>query len=175
LNERTDGELVQACLEGDRRAFTLLAERIAGPVFGLCLAMLGNADDAKDASQETLLRALEKMDKLREPERSRSWILSIARNLCIDRLERRKGEARPVREFEEEAHRIPNDHRDIHEALARLPEKYRLPLVLYYFDGRSTENIAEAFEMSRAGVLTRLSRGRRELRRLLSEKEHDHA
>jgi RNA polymerase sigma-70 factor (ECF subfamily) len=171
LDERTDRELIQACIDGDRSACARLADRAAGPVFSLCLAMLGNADDAKDASQETMLRALAGIGKLRTPSRFRPWIIRIGRNLCLDYLARRKMERGPVREYGTVAQPIPDDHRGIHEALARLPEQYRLPLMLYYFDGRSTEKIAETFEMSKAGILTRLCRARRELRRLLAEEE----
>ncbi|MCK4538912.1 MAG: hypothetical protein KAV42_08975, partial [Candidatus Krumholzibacteria bacterium] len=50
-------------------------------------------------------------------------------------------------------------------------EKYRIPLLMYYFDGRSSDSVAEALNITRDGVLTRLSRGRRELRRIMAFQE----
>ena len=61
------------------------------------------------------------------------------------------------------------ERRRLEGALARLPEKYRVPLMLYYFDGHSTENVARMLDLDPAAVLTRLSRARRELRRMLQE------
>ena len=61
------------------------------------------------------------------------------------------------------------ERRRLEGALARLPEKYRLPLMLYYFDGHSTRNVAKMLDLDPAGVLTRLSRAQRELRRMLQE------
>jgi RNA polymerase sigma-70 factor (ECF subfamily) len=66
---------------------------------------------------------------------------------------------------------VSDDHIELHDAVTRLPEKYRLPLVLYYFDGESSEGVARALDLTPAGVLTRLSRARKELRALLTPKE----
>ena len=59
------------------------------------------------------------------------------------------------------------DFSELHEALAMLPEEYRTPLMLYYFDGKSAKRLATELEISHAGACTRLSRARKELRRIL--------
>ena len=56
---------------------------------------------------------------------------------------------------------------DLHAALEKLPEKHRLPLMLFYFDGKSSEKLAEELKLSRAGACTRLFRARNELRKIL--------
>ncbi|MHC4464510.1 MAG: RNA polymerase sigma factor, partial [Planctomycetota bacterium] len=56
---------------------------------------------------------------------------------------------------------------ELEDALARLPRRYRLVLMLYYFDGRSTENIAETLQINEAAVYARMSRARKRLRKLL--------
>ena len=59
------------------------------------------------------------------------------------------------------------DFSALHEALAELPEDYRAPLMLYYFDGKRAKNLSEELEIKHAGACTRLSRARRELRRIM--------
>ena len=61
---------------------------------------------------------------------------------------------------------------DLRLSLARLPEKHRLPLLLYYFDGLSTKQVAKALDISPTGAATRLCRARRALRAIL-EVNHD--
>ena len=165
--KKTDPELINDARSGDREARTALAEQNANQVFAVCLGMLGNEEDAKDVSQETFLRAFERIDQLKKAGSFRPWLIGIARNLCFDCLRKRKNEGGNI----DTIRKIPEDYRDVHEAITRLPENYRIPLLLYYFDGRSSESVAETLEISRDGVLTRLSRARRELRRLLQQEE----
>jgi RNA polymerase sigma-70 factor (ECF subfamily) len=146
-------------------------KRYSKQVFAVCLGLLGNVHDAEDLSQEALIKGFTQMDQLRDTGQFGSWLLSIARNLCIDHLRRRKrgSEVLALRPVGQGGH--SGDYTDLHEAIFKLPEKYRLPLVLYYFDGQSSTNVARALKISPAGVLTRLSRARRELRELLGSGE----
>jgi RNA polymerase sigma-70 factor (ECF subfamily) len=64
-----------------------------------------------------------------------------------------------------------DDHGDLHNALRKLPEKYRLPLMLFYFDGRSSEKLAVELNLTQAGACTRLFRARNALRRILEEQK----
>jgi RNA polymerase sigma-70 factor (ECF subfamily) len=66
---------------------------------------------------------------------------------------------------------MPRQYPELERALAKLPEESRLALMLYYFDGRSARSVAEAFEISEAAAQARLSRARRQLRRLLQARE----
>ncbi len=168
--KKTDPELVSAARSGDREARTALAEQNANHVFAVCLGMLGNEEDARDVSQETFLRAFDRIGQLREAASFRPWLIGIARNLCFDCIRKRK-DGQDTGRLEALEQRIPRDFIDVHWAISSLPEKYRIPLLLYYFDGRSSESVAETLELSRDGVLTRLSRARRELRRLLQPEE----
>jgi RNA polymerase sigma-70 factor (ECF subfamily) len=176
-------ELVLACRNGDRSAYASLARAHTRTVFSICLGMLGNVHDAEDAAQESFVRGFSRVHELREDSRFRAWIVRIARNLCLDLLRRRKrgrevlslhgaagnSEARAGDAPHETALLRKEDRERLEKTLARLPEKYRVPLVLYYFDGHNTEDVARTLDLDPAGVLTRLSRGRRELRRMLQE------
>ena len=88
-------------------------------------------------------------------------------------LRRRKHQVKLFAEPSLSGPKAGSDFATLHHALGRLPEKYRLPLLLYYFDGQSTENIARTLNMSAAGAGTRLSRARRELRRILQQQRGD--
>jgi RNA polymerase sigma-70 factor (ECF subfamily) len=157
-------------MDGDRDAYTELASRHLRRIFAVCLGMLSNVSDAEDASQDTLLRGFRKIHTLRDCAQFEGWINQIARNICRDMLRKRLVRQRavieqPVTESE------PDDERTIMlEAINQLPEKYRLPLMLYYFNGHDSNSVARALNLSRAGACTRLSRARRELRELLEIK-----
>ena len=86
----TDTELVRQYLAGDQRALGDIYERYGDRVYDLCFAMLRSGDDAADAYQDTFLTAANKLDQLRDTERLRSWLYSVARNQCRARLRARK-------------------------------------------------------------------------------------
>ncbi|MEO0493727.1 MAG: sigma-70 family RNA polymerase sigma factor, partial [Actinomycetota bacterium] len=86
----TDAELVRRYLAGEQRALGDIYERYGDRVYDLCFAMLSSGDDAADAFQDTFLTAARKLADLRDPDRLRSWLYSIARNQCRARLRARK-------------------------------------------------------------------------------------
>jgi RNA polymerase sigma factor (sigma-70 family) len=86
----TDSELVRRYLTGDQGALGEIYERYADRVHDLCLAMLHSPDDAADAFQDTFLIAAQKLEGLRDRERLRPWLYSVARNQCRARLRARK-------------------------------------------------------------------------------------
>lgn len=173
MKDLNEADLIEATVEGDRDAYTVLVERYAGDIFATCMGITADVEDAKDVSQETFMRGFMRIGQLRKRNSFRPWIIGIARNLCLDHLRRKKKRDVPTRSRSDMGYEIPDNYLDIHEALARLPEKYRLPLLMYYFDGRSSDGVAEALNISRDGVLTRLSRGRMELRRIMTSRESD--
>lgn len=168
----TDVDLIQATIEGKRDAYAALVDRYAADIFATSMSIIANVDDARDISQEAFLRGFIKIGQLRSVDKFRPWIIGIARNLALDHLRQKKKREIDPRITISTEYEVPDDYLDIHEAIARLSEKYRLPLLLYYFDGRSSDSVAEALDLSRDGVLTRLSRGRRELRRILAFQEN---
>jgi len=129
--------------------------------------MLGNIHDAEDIAQQALLKGFRDIDQLRDSDQFGAWIGRIARNLCVDFLRRRKREQKAFAERPVVSEGSSKEYTELEEALARLPRRYRVALMLYYFDGRSTENIAETLQISQAAVYARMSRARKRLRKLL--------
>ncbi len=167
MNGRLEQELVAGCRNADNAAYTGLVKAHAGRVFAVCLGMLGNTDDAEDVAQQTLLKGLTDIDQLRDGEQFGAWICRIAKNLCVDFIRRQQRKRTALAQRYAPRARDSKEHPELQKALAELPEEYRLPLMLYYFNARSTKNIAETLEISRAAVHTRLSRARKQLRALL--------
>jgi len=167
VNERTNEYLVTASRNGDRQAYADLVRRHSRRVYAVCMGILGNAADSDDTAQETFVKGFSSIGTLRNGDSFGPWIAHIARNLCRDHI---RVNARR-RELIEQRMREPQpgtaDYSGLHEALAELPEQYRTPLMLFYFDGKSAKRLAEELEISHAGACTRLSRARRELRRSL--------
>ncbi|TMK94643.1 MAG: hypothetical protein E6G42_04245 [Actinobacteria bacterium] len=95
-DQRSDGELVAASLDGDQAAFGRLVDRHGGRVASLARRMLGDAAEAEDLTQETLLHAYLGLEQLREPDRFSSWVYGIALNLARMRLRDRRDGALPL-------------------------------------------------------------------------------
>ncbi|MBI4616298.1 MAG: sigma-70 family RNA polymerase sigma factor [Planctomycetes bacterium] len=176
----SDGNLVRRALEGEREAFGTLVERYERYVYAIGLSVLGDAEAARDAVQETFLRAYGGLASLQDPEGFRHWLASIARNAATD--ERRRvtriechPEARPVEErptvlSEADPARIAQTAELAERVLAAiraLPEIYHAPLLLRYVERIDYAGIAVAIGTSRDAVRGLLYRGNRLLREKL--------
>ena len=157
-----------------RRAFEeLLAE--AGPLaFRVARGVLRNSADAEDIAQEAALRAYRRFDRLRDRTRFRAWLVRIAFRLAIDRF--RSGKRRELRDnlwSQPERQPPPANAEDLaassefqahlEDALAQLPEKLRLVLLLAAMEGHSIEEIAGMLAISPGTVKSRIFYARKQL------------
>ncbi len=168
---------------GSTRAFRELVDGSHETVFRLAVALTGDRDEAADVVQETYIRAWERLDGLRDPGAATAWICRIARNVAHDR---RRGwwsrvrapldaawESRAVPETAavaadealEEAERAAS----VRRALAKLPEKHRVVLLLREVEGMAYEEIAAALGLPAGTVESRLHRARQGLARRLAK------
>jgi len=143
------------------------AKHYSGRIFAICLGMLGHRENAEDIAQQALLKALTNIKQLRDDEQFGAWITRIAKNLCIDFTRKQKHKRFFLIKREVVSQNGSKEYPELQSALAKLSEEHRLALMLFYFDGRSTKNIAETLEISQGAVLARLSRARKRLRKLL--------
>jgi RNA polymerase sigma-70 factor (ECF subfamily) len=172
LSAEAEKKLVASARKGDRAAYAQLVDAYSRRIFAICLGMLGDRHEAEDVSQQTFLRGFVQIRGLRNSERFGAWIGRIARNLCVDTIRRRRKTVACVPHCDRNG-RDPEDYRRLEAALARLSPEYRVPLMLFYFDGRSTQSIAEILDVTQANVQTRLSRARKQLRRYVAEEGDD--
>ena len=137
-----------------------------GAVYRLALCRLQNAADAEDVYQDVFLRFFRQEAADWDSERTRAWLLRATVNRCTDihRFRLR----RPVLALEDIADTAPADEgAELWDAVARLPEKLRTAVHLYYAEGYSTEEIAALLGVPPATVRTRLRRARLKLKDLL--------
>ena len=161
--------------DGDDLAFQEVVNAYQRPVFNLCYRMLGNAQEAEDAAQETFLKAYRNMKRYDPNRKFLNWILSIASNHCIDRLRRRRLQIISLDEmlprFEnpasnpgpEEAMTDLELQEDVREILEQLGSTDKAAVVLRYWYEYSYEEIAEALSLTVPAVKSRLHRARRTL------------
>ena len=178
----------RAASGGDKAAFGRLVERHKASVYGLCYRLLGSTDEARDAAQETLVRAYLAMAEFDDAQPFGAWALRIARNHCIDQLRRRRpmvalGEPRgedlepgtmPELPYQramggEQAMQEREAQRDLDTAIGRLPPRYREVISLFHVHHKSYAEIAEVMSVPMGTVMTWLHRARKELRTQMSE------
>jgi len=165
-----DAELVQQCLAGRLAAFEELMSRHQDAVFNLLFKMTGNRDEAADLTQEAFIRAYRKLGAYDGQFSFKNWVITIGVNLAKNRFRsffRR-------RRIEEEAgapaeSATMNDPcvEAVNEALAQLPEKLRVPLVLKHMEGCSYEEIAQMLGIGVSAAKMRVLRARDEFVRRL--------
>ena len=155
-----DAELVIAARRGDKRAFVEIVARHQAMVCGIALGILGEFAASEDAAQEAFLTAWRKIHALREPEHLRGWLAQIARNAALGHLRRRQGhepldESLPVADGSPGPDEVAANQEEaalVQQFLGKLPETYRLPLVLFYREGQSVRAVAEALAISEDAV-----------------------
>ncbi len=133
---------------------------------------------AEDVVQEALLRAWKSLDALREDAAAKPWLLTIVRRENARWFERRRLETVDVDDLtpaQEALIAETDDHRldDVREAIYRLDDEYREPLVLQVLMGYSTKEIAELMELKQGAVLTRLHRARHKLKDVIDQDDLD--
>ncbi len=169
-----DGHLVGLVVAGNREAFGQLVARYQSPVCALAYSACGNVSQSEDLAQETFLIAWRKLGDLKEPAKFRSWLFGIARNLINNTFRTQTRNPLAAAESLDETLSIeaptlnPTDQAIGREeemilwkSLERIPEVYREPLVLFYREHQSIEQVAAVLELSEEAVRQRLSRGRK--------------
>jgi RNA polymerase sigma-70 factor (ECF subfamily) len=176
--------IVQA-QRGDEQSFTLLVEAYQTPVYNLCYRMLGEAESAEDAAQETFLKAYQNLGRYDRERSFATWLLSIAAHHCIDKLRRRRFVSISIDEDEEGQTDLPDRSApDPEKETMRKQEKDRLQhllqsldptdraaVVMRYWQDCSEIEIARTLKLTVPAVKSRLHRARRELAKLWEEEK----
>lgn len=157
---------------GDSQAFSSLLEKYQKPVYNLCYRMLGNAEDAEDAAQETFLRAFKSLKRYDNSRPFSTWVLSIAAHYCIDQIRRQRQvtisiEDLVVPDVPDPAPGLENvlgkkeEQRRVRALLDKLEATDRAAVIMYYWYDFSYEEICQALSLSLSAVKSRLHRARR--------------
>lgn len=177
--ESRDFALVERCRRGDRQAFEALIREYQRPVYNVACRILGNPDDAADATQAAFLKAFENLDRYDPDYKFFSWVYRIAINESIN-LRKRTRELRLLEENQPAADAGPDSTveagdlaHSIQDGLMALTDDYRTVLVLRHFSDLSYRQISEVLGISEKTVKSRLYSARQLMRdRLIANGIH---
>ena len=181
MSDPSDEVLLAAHLRGDPAAFGQLVARHERRIYGLCLRILGNREDAEDATQEAFVAALRKASSFRRAAAFSTWLYRIAVNAATDQA-RRRGRARLAALDPEDAGLAVDRGGELGEvvaaavtvqtALAQVPEEFRVAVVLCDLYRLPYADAAQILEVPVGTVKSRVFRGRAALaERLASNPE----
>ena len=184
--EGMDLESVIECARGHNgEALGEIYRRYVRRVFGLCRYMLDSRESAEDATSEVFLKLQRSIESYDRSIPFPRWLLRVAGNQCIDALRRRQRGRQVIVEVEDGAAVIEatgtepsplgavlttEERVQVRDAIARLPENYRVPLVLRYYGELSYDEIAQQLGLQRNYVAALIFRAKQELRRNLAHR-----
>jgi len=179
-----DAKLVALWHAGDLVAFETLVRRYQDRVYRLLYRMLGSAADAEDAAQETFLNLHRHGHRFRGDARFSTFVYRVAANTALNRrrtLGRTRARIEKLAERQATGHDLPDSpegpeqatlgremRERVHEALATLPEKLRLPLVLFDIEGLPYAEVSDVLGLAEGTVKSRIHRARNALRERLA-------
>jgi RNA polymerase sigma-70 factor (ECF subfamily) len=144
------------------------------PLFYYALKLVGNQDTALDVLQETWVRAMRGIRKLKDPESVRSWLYSVVHGIAIDQIRRERARQR-VEEIHLEGAEIADpgeftgeEAQAVHVALDQLSQKHREVLVLYFLEEFSLAEIARIVGCPEGTVKSRMHHAKAEMKAILS-------
>ncbi len=174
--ERSDGEVVREILGGQHEMYRVLVRRYQDVLYKHAYRMVGQADDAADIVQRTLVSGFQKLNRCRDPERVGGWLFRIAANLCKDFLKSpRRGDlslegasATVIDRSSPDADLERKELKErVQQALDRLSPEQREAFVLKHLEGRSYDEMATLLSASKSALKMRVLRAREELQSLL--------
>lgn len=175
--ELTDYELIQKCLSGRQEYFEELVTRYKKLIFSVVYNMINDKEEVSDISQEVFIRIYKALDRYNPEYKFSTWAVRIATNLCLDIYRKKKLDSMPIEEIEDlsdgidtpEASYLQKERSGrIRKAIQALPEKYRIPIILFHQNGLSYEEIMKVTGEPMTIIKNRLYRARLMLREALT-------
>ena len=170
-----DTELIQRTLAGDESAFGFLVDKYKGSVHALAYRKVGDFHTAEEITQDTFLKAYQKLSTLKDPGRFPGWLYVIAARCCISWFRQNRVQTESLDsvkgEMDTQSWLQYTDVRlreKVHGALERLPESERTVLTLYYMAGMTCEEIGRFIGTSGGAIRDRLYRARIRLKEELT-------
>jgi RNA polymerase sigma factor (sigma-70 family) len=172
---RTDAELVQAVLDGEKQAFAVLVKRYERPVRAVALDVLGNYHLASDVSQEAFIKAYEQLAGLRKPEAFGHWLMKIAYRYALDsarqKLKEPRLEMKAAAVIDNPDGQLDEDKQRLLAAIVKLPKSEKQVVMLRYLGDNSVKDVADIVGRSVGTVTKQLSRAHKRLRKILERSE----
>jgi len=167
LQARDDTTLARLAAVGDRDALDVLLDRHVDRVHAICRRILVNPDDALDAAQEALIAIARAVPRFDGRSAFTTWLYRVATNAALDELRRRGRRPTPAESLPEPSAAAAasgpeavGERIDIDAALARIPEEFRVAVVLRDLCDLDYAQIAEVLDVPAGTVRSRIARGR---------------
>jgi len=177
--------LIERCKRGDQQAYTLLLRKYQNSVYNLCRKMVRNPEEARDLSQEAFVKTFATLERYNPVYAFSSWLYKITANLCIDHIRKQRmkmysiddpvdGDEGPIARQLEDPGQRPDEASEraeigtrIRAAIEKLPEHYRIILIMRHQEQLSYDEIAQKLAIPLGTVKARIHRAREGLREIL--------
>lgn len=166
-NPKRKGEIIM-----EKEAFANVVLSSTNSLYRISKSILKYDADCEDAVQEAIATGFGKLSTLRQEAYARTWLTRILIHECYNLLKKREKTAEMLAEPEDTEY-VGSDYSDLYDALRMLKKEYRLTIVLYYLEGYSIEETAKILRVPSGTVKSRLSRGRRNLRRIMEREDYE--
>lgn len=182
----TDAAYVRRVQAGEGAAYRPLIERYERMVFSITNRYGDTSADAEDLAQDVFMKAYQKIDRLREPERFASWLYGIALNHCRDYAKNVRRQTHAFSRTDRTDWEVPGEQRGqdaaleaeetsqrLWQALGQLSPTYATPFLLKYRDGMTYQAMADRMDLSVSALKVRVHRARKKLRELMEEQQRE--
>lgn len=162
-------------LLGSQRRIERLVDEHYACLYRYAYRLSGTAADAEDLTQEAFCKAQLNLGQLQDPSKAKSWLFSILRNVYLQKARtEKKRRAVSLSDLNDVPERpsgplLPVEPERLQEALNELPEGFRTPVILYYFEDCSYRDIAQQMDLPLGTVMSRLARAKAHLRARLAD------
>ena len=168
---RTDAELVNAVLDGEKQAFAVLVKRYERPVRAVALDVVGDYHSAADVSQEAFIKAYQQLAGLRKPEAFGAWLMKIAYRCALgsarQKLKEPQLEIKAAELTENPDGQLDEEKQKLLAAVVKLPRSEKQVVMLRYLGDNSVKDVADIVGRSVGTVTKQLSRAHKRLREIL--------
>jgi len=175
--ERTDYELVQECLAGNKDAFSEIVTRYKRLIYSVAYKFTKDSNEVNDLAQEAFIKIYRSLPRYNNQYKFSTWSVKVATNICLDYVRRKKLNSVSLEEIEnvtgrnntpEEYYLRKEKSQQVMSAIDKLPDMYREPIIMYHQKGMSYKEIAEALGKPMSIIKNRIFRARNTLRESLS-------
>ncbi|HBB29899.1 MAG TPA: RNA polymerase sigma factor [Clostridiales bacterium] len=153
-------------LQRTSKIITELYNEYVDMVYRICFMLLRNPTDAEDVVQAVFVKVIEKDVQFKNKEHEKAWFIVTTQNHCKNQLKHwwKKNIA-----FDMNYHDAyySDEHSEILEIVLKLPDKYKMPIYLHYYEGYSTDEIANLLKINASTLRSRLKKGREILKNIL--------
>lgn len=149
--------------------FTTFAKKYMDTIYRVAYSWLKNSDDANDVTQDVLIQLYKTTKEFESDSHLKNWLIKVTVNRCKMIFRSPWSKMEDINEYVESLGFEEKDYQDLFQAVMELDKKYRVPIMLFYYDGYTTAEIASLLGIPEKTVSTRIFRAKAKLRDYLKE------